>query len=384
MSGDRRLVTNEISLYFHIPFCRKKCPYCHFYVIPDQPEARQNYLEALALEWELIQEKASGKEICSIYFGGGTPSLIGPEAIASILSWVNKSQTVQKQAEITLEVNPENADLDWMRGYLEAGVNRVSLGVQSLIDEELISIGRGHSAHRAVEAIGNLQKAGFDNISCDLMYDLPRQTMKGWEKTLACIEEMPISHLSFYNLTIEPNTPFYRQKEQLERERPDEDTSLEMVEYARQSLSKAGFEQYEISAYAREGKISRHNTGYWTARPFLGLGPSAFSYFEGKRYRNVCHLNRYAAALKEGASPVDFEEKLEDAAQIRELFAVEIRLLRGVHLPSFQKRHGALPDAMREELQELATSDLLKVEGDTVKLTARGQIFYDTVAEKLV
>lgn len=366
-----RGVYKPLSLYFHIPFCSKKCPYCHFFVVPNKKEHRDALLEALLLEWQRLSPKIENHEITSIYFGGGTPTLFGPEAIHTLLRQIPYPQ----DTEITIEANPEDVTERLMQEYARAGINRVSIGVQSLEDDSLITLGRTHSANKALDAIKSTYSAGIENISIDLMYELPDQTSKSFENTLRKLGELPISHLSLYNLTIEPNTAFFKRTLNL----PSEEENLKMLEKATKHLEAIGLKRYEISAFAKPGYQSRHNTGYWEARPFFGLGPSAFSYYNGKRFRNVANLHRYFRALKEGNTPVDFVENLPYPQNVHELLAVKLRLLEGVDLTSFN-----LPDETKNKLLRLASEGYLKQEKDHCKLTEKGLLFYDTVASEII
>jgi oxygen-independent coproporphyrinogen-3 oxidase len=366
MSGKK-----PISLYFHIPFCTRKCPYCHFYVIPNNPKHREELLEGLLLEWEQVRGKLEGFEIVSIYFGGGTPTLFGVEPIARLLREIPSTT----DCEITIEANPEDVTPALMEGYKKAGINRVSIGVQSLQDDSLQILERTHNSNKAIQAIHDTHQAGITNISIDLMYELPDQTTDSFEKTLSRLETLPITHLSLYNLTIEPHTAFYKRTLKL----PSDQDNFAMLNMAVERLEKIGLKRYEISAFARPGCESRHNVGYWTARPFFGLGPSAFSYFNGKRFRNCANINKYYQALKEGKSPVDFEEALPYPQNVQELLAVELRLLRGVNLNRF-----SLPDETKTVLHQLVKEDYLYLKSDQLDLTEKGLLFYDTIASEII
>ncbi len=364
------------SVYFHIPFCSRKCPYCHFYVLPDEERFKTQLISALALEWKKQAPLLAGKDLISLYFGGGTPFLFGPDAIKTIIEWVNPP----KHAEITLEANPENVTLELMQAYKKAGINRVSIGVQSLDDSSLNTLERTHNAAAAIRAIELTKEAGIDNISIDLMYDLPSQTLESWERTLDRLEHLPITHLSLYNLTFEPHTVFFKHRKKLTPLVPTPDLSLKMLETAVQRLEALGLARYEISAFAKPGYASKHNSGYWTARPFLGFGPSAFSYWEGKRFRNIANLSAYAKALAAGDSPVDFSETLAHPDNLHELLAVRLRLLEGVDLAQFPP----LPPATHAILHSLATQGWLELQPAHVKLSQEGLLFYDSVATAII
>lgn len=365
-------MTPEASLYFHIPFCTKKCPYCHFFVLPDHDQSKQLLLQALRLEWNLYREKLENKKIVSIYFGGGTPSLMKPRDLAEILSWIQPSLT----CEITLEANPDRITAPLIEEFASIGINRVSIGVQSLHDPTLKMLGREHSAEKAKEAITLTNAAGIKNISLDLMYEIPGQSLESWKETLTQLNSLPITHLSLYNLTFEPQTLFYRQRKKLKALLPSEETNLHMLEYAVSHLESLGLKRYEISAFAKEGFESRHNVGYWTARPFLGFGPSAFSFWGGRRYRNSCHLKKYAEALQDSRFPVDFEEALPYPANMHEQLAVGLRLLKGVDMRDFPVNPSLY--------SLLAEKGWLTLEGTQAKLTSQGLLFYDSVAAEII
>lgn len=366
-----------ISLYFHVPFCTKKCPYCHFYVIPNRNSYQRIFEEALFLEWEKRLPQFREKEIASIYFGGGTPTLFAPDGIKRILKRIREDGILlSPSCEITIEANPEETGKHLFHDLLDIGVNRLSLGVQSLDDRSLQTLERIHSAKKAKEAIREASEAGFKNISIDLMYDLPGQTKSSWDQTLGEASSLPIQHLSLYNLTIEPHTSFFKRKNLLTF--PDQGSSLQMLEAAIRSLEKMGLKRYEISAFAREGFQSRHNLGYWTGRPFLGFGPSAFSFWEEERFRNIANLQRYARALKGGNFPVDFKEKLPYPQNLKELFAIRLRLLEGAEL------HPHPPQEMVDAIERLLKENYLMKRGSKIALTEKGLLFHDTIASEII
>jgi len=361
-----------VSLYFHIPYCRKKCPYCHFYVI--KPTQVDRFREALKLEWQKRQPLIQDKKITSIYFGGGTPSLIDPRCIEEILQLTGQGE------EITIEANPEDITPELMETYLKMGINRLSIGVQSLHDATLKTIGRAHSAQKAINAIHTAKTAGFNNITIDLMYDLPHQTPPSWEHTLKQLYDLPISHVSLYNLTFEEPSVFHRKQRALQPHLPSEDDSLKMLQSAIKTLEEIGLKRYEISAF---GLPSVHNTGYWIGRPFLGFGPSAFSYWDGRRFRNAANLVKYAEALESDKPWVDFTEKLSPEAHQREMLAIGLRLTEGVNPQTFQQRYGSFSSELKLQLAQLQKNTYLTV-SELLKLTSKGQLFYDTVASEII
>lgn len=352
---------HSYSLYFHVPFCTQKCGYCHFYVIPNQERFQAIYMEALKQELALRRPflPKEGK-LVSLYFGGGTPSLLGADRIETILSWINPSEEV----EVTLEANPDSPS------FIFPGINRMSLGVQSFDQNLLTTLTRTHNAQKAEEAVYAIAESGIENISIDLMYDLPGQTLKSWEQTLDRALKLPLTHLSLYNLTIEPHTSFYKHRKQLQSQLPNDESSLKMLQLAVDKLESAGFERYEISAFCKPAFHSRHNTGYWKGRPFLGFGPSAFSYWEGARFRNCAHLNRYAHALKETRFPIDFYEKLSAIEALKEGLAIRLRMREGVE---------AWPREFKILYSQLCAEGFL--DPLHLTLTQKGILFHDTVAE---
>lgn len=367
-----------VSLYFHLPFCTKKCPYCHFFVIPNNNDQKKALHDGLLKEWKREFSKIAGQEIVSIYFGGGTPSLFDPEYIESLLSQIAQDAQVASDCEITLEANPEDVSLSLMQRYKKAGINRVSIGVQSLDDQLLTLLERTHNSNKAVIAINETALAGISNISIDLMTELPTQNVDCFQRTLDQLRELPITHLSLYNLTIEPHTSFYKRQKQITPLLPSPEDALHMLESAVSHLEQISLYRYEISAFAKKGYESRHNSGYWTARPFLGLGPSAFSYFGGKRYRNMAHFHRYLEAVNNGLSPVDFEEQLPYPENVLELLAVELRLVRGVEIEKF-----SLPEKTYTAIEKLIHEGYLQKE-KRLQLTERGRLFYDFVASEII
>lgn len=374
----------DASLYFHIPFCSRKCPYCHFFVLKEHERFKEPFLQALHKEWLQRARALQDRRITSVYFGGGTPTKLPPDAIGTLLKQVKKDVSLDPSCEITLEANPEDVVYDRMVAYVQTGVNRISLGVQSLLDTELATLGRQHNARSAIDAIHTCHRAGFSNISIDLMFELPSQTLSSWKHTLAELKELPITHLSLYNLTFEPHTIFFKQQRQLERTLASEEDRLAMLQCAVSHLQDMGLMRYEISAFAHPGKHSRHNTGYWLGRPFFGLGPSAFSYWDKKRFSNCAHFSRYTKSLEEGHLPVDFEECLPYPRNVLELLAVQLRLVEGVDLVHFQQRHGLLPEMSLCALENLQERNWVQKTNAHCQLTEKGMLFYDSVAAELI
>jgi len=365
----------ELSVYIHVPFCTKKCDYCHFYVIPNKPEFHKPYLETLLYEIQAASAQLADKKIVSVYFGGGTPSLLAPAAIAKILEQFE----LPEDCEITLEANPEKITQPLAKEFCNAGINRMSLGMQSFDNQLLTLLSRSHTSSRSVKALWDVVEAGIGNISIDLMYDLPTQTMESWCKTLKMATELPITHLSLYNLTIEPHTSFFKRAEELKPLVPKEELSLQLLEEAIETFDQAGLKRYEISAFCKLGFESRHNLGYWQGRPFLGFGPSAYSYYEGARFRKTCNFQRWKREVLGGEQGVDFHEKLSRDASEKEMLAVGLRVLQGVDLT--EKRFTPETEGT---IKKLIANGLLERTSNRLRLTKRGSNFYDLIAQELM
>ncbi len=368
---------SPLSLYFHIPFCEKKCDYCHFFVLPNQESLKERLEISLKREWDLVEPQLEGKKIPSLYFGGGTPALFGPERIETILSWARPY--LDEDSEITLEANPENLDSSDLEAYRASGINRLSLGVQSFSNPLLEILSRQTEKRPIIDAIERAHSMGFDNLSIDLMIEVPNQTLQDVQESVQIACGLPISHLSIYNLTFEPGTVYYKKRSELEPLVGKEEVRREMFTWMCEYLKAAGFEQYEISAFCREGRRSIHNCGYWTGRPFLGLGPSAFSFTEKARYRNPANLSKYEASLSHGQLAYDFSERLDDDAHQREAFLIHLRLLEGV-----PKEKAPIQKEFREGLAEMIESGLIEETSQNYQLTPRGILLYDEVASHLV
>ncbi len=268
--------------------------------------------------------------------------------------------------------------------YLEAGINRLSIGIQSFNDTELKYLGRTHSAKDAIDAVHTASRVGFANMSIDLMYEIPHQTHSSWNNSLSLSKDLPIHHISLYNLTIEPGTAFYRRHEEIISSMPNDEEGLKMYQAAQRSLSEKGFEQYEISAFSLPNHISRHNIGYWIGREFLGLGPSAFSFFAEDRFSNVSNLQRYIKAVEQGNSPIDFREQISQDARRRELLAVGLRVFSGLDMSRFQSRWGHIDIDTHLEIEKLKSEELLIQNGERLYLTTLGRQFYDDIASRLI
>ena len=337
------------------------------------------FLHALKQEWDRQRPILQNRIIDTIYFGGGTPSLC-PEAIILFLDWAKKEWSISSNVEITAEANPEDITKELISLLAEAGVNRLSLGVQSLEEQALHTLERSHTPKSAQEALW-IAYEKIQNLSIDILYDIPHdKDHLSLEKTLMAIQQLPIQHISIYNLTIEPHTSFYKRKISLPPPKKSKQSLQMILDY----LKKAGFVRYEISAFCKEGFCSRHNSKYWTGEEFLGFGPSAWSFLEGARFRNQPHILRYAKNLQEGLSPIEFSEKLEKTALFKEIFCLQLRMIQGIHKQTFSKKFGDYLSGMRMDLDQLIQDQLILETKTHIQLSHNGLLFHDTIAEKLI
>jgi oxygen-independent coproporphyrinogen-3 oxidase len=370
------------GIYIHVPFCSKKCPYCHFYVVKSESKDEKRYIDAIIKEWESKLQGVDPSSLITLYIGGGTPTELSDDGLCRLVSYFT-SRYPQLQ-EVTVEANPESVTLQQMQKLYQAGANRISLGVQSLVDHDLTLLKRQHRASKAIDAIACCSAAGLTNLSIDLMYDLPHQSLASFEKTLEAIGDLPITHLSLYNLVIEDKTAFKRIERQLKKTMPDDQLSLELYTLAKAKLQALGFEQYEISAFSKPGYRSLHNSGYWESRPFFGLGPSSFSDDGKRRYQNIPHLQRYYEKVENGIDPCDFDETLDPEKRFMERLLVRLRLLDPLPLSTFIADQGHPPQDLPQKLENAINQGLLTSHHDHIALTHQGVLFYDELAAKLL
>ena len=365
------------SLYFHFPFCKRKCPYCHFFVLPADAKKAFFFQEALIQEFEYRKPLFDKDPIASIYFGGGTPSLY-PEIIEAVLKKCESLHLISS-LEITVEANPEHISSSFIDRLKHLGVNRLSMGIQSFDNALLKVLGRSHTAEEGLQAIELAYLRGLKNISIDLISEIPFQTLESWQNSLEYLPSLPIQHLSLYNLTFEKKTAFFKKKAALSPHLPSNEAGLKMLEMTLKTLKAMKFKHYEISAFAKKGHVSIHNIGYWTYRNSIGMGPSAFSYFQGRRFQNIPHLGRYLKKIAKKEDPTHFSEHLSGIKALHERLAIGLRLLSGIDLSSF-----SLPKKTEFELTSLIEEGFLEKKGSWICLTQQGLLFYDSVAERLI
>jgi oxygen-independent coproporphyrinogen-3 oxidase len=381
-----------LGLYIHIPFCEQKCPYCDFNTYAGvKSQLVEDYVCALRRELvaQLTPLAAAGRSVDTIFFGGGTPTVLSAEQLESILKTCCESIAVQPDAEITIEANPSTiaglernpelspAKLEHLR---RAGFNRLSIGVQSFDENCLRTLGRAHSAAAAKETFRLARLAGYDNISIDLIFAVPGQTMAVWQRTLAEAVELQPDHISTYCLTYEKETPFYRWRETGRLMPLSEDVEAAMLEITMETLTNAGYEQYEISNFARDGKRSQHNQIYWRGEEYVGTGAGAHGYLSGVRYWNEKLPQRYIERVSKESRAIDGSEQLSPQEKLGEALMLGLRLLDGVHLDAMTERFQLDPRAVfRREMNRLQELGLLRHEQNRLALTRQGLFFANQV-----
>jgi oxygen-independent coproporphyrinogen-3 oxidase len=367
----------DLGLYVHIPFCSAICNYCNFNRGLFDADAKTQYVSALQQE---IRRRGEGVAADTIFFGGGTPSLLEPGEIAAIVATCRSAFAVAGDAEVTLEANPETITAEKLAGFREAGVNRLSFGVQSLRDEELQRLSRLHSASRARDAFAMARAAGFDNISMDLMMWLPGQSVADWLGSVEGLIEVGPEHASLYLLEIYPNAPL---RDAMARGRwavAAEDDAAEMYLQAMDALDRAGYEQYEISNVARPGRESRHNVKYWTDGEWLGFGCGAHSTRKGVREKNVASTSEYISLVAAGGQLAVERRPLTDHARLEEALFMGLRLTKGIDLASIESRYQTdVWGAYGAELQPFVDQGLLIYDDAHLSLTRTGMLLANEV-----
>lgn len=361
----------SLELYVHIPFCIKKCAYCDFLSGPSDEETREKYIELLCREIEECKGKTEEYEVVTVFFGGGTPSILHGEQIQKIMLKLRESFVFAEEAEITLEMNPGTVTMEKLIAYKKAGINRLSIGLQSIHNEELKLLGRIHSYEEFVHSYKMARKAGFENISIDLISAIPGQTVASWCETIKTMIDLQPEHISAYSLIIEEGTPFYEKYgEGAETDLlPSEEAEREMYWQTKRILREAGYERYEISNYAREGYTCRHNIGYWERTPYLGFGIGAASLFEETRYTNPSDIEEYERCFSEKFKA----EKLSTEEQMEEFMFLGLRMMKGISRRNFAESFGKeIEEVYGERMEKLKSLALLEENGDRICLTEKG------------
>lgn len=372
-------MTDSLSIYVHIPFCLRKCDYCDFYSIESTSDLAR-YLRCCATELERIREMVGHRKVASIYLGGGTPSILDP---ASILALTRPFLSNKKCIpEITIEANPSSFSIGKFEGWKQAGINRLSLGIQSFDNRILKALGRLHSADAAIQAYHAARKAGCQNLGIDLMFGIPGQTARNWDSTLLKAVELKPEHISVYGLTVAAGTKLHTDVELGNRRLPRPEVYNRMFVRAHAVLTKAGYEHYEISNYALPGYRSIHNSRYWEGEDCVGIGAAAHSQVGRKRWANLPDVARYCKAVEGGASPMAWEELVSRKARLNEAIMLGLRTAEGASLSrlaelGFKKEKESIIEALRRE-------KLLLVSKNRIGLTLHGMTVADEIIGRLI
>ena len=354
-----RKENSPMEIYIHIPFCIRKCDYCDFLSGPSGPKEQADYVQALLREIQAAEE-GEGRSVSSIFIGGGTPSVLDERLLGDILREIRNRFKMKEDAEITIEVNPGTANIGKLQAYREMGINRLSIGLQSPEDRELKILGRIHNYGQFLETYQEARTVGFDNINIDLMSAIPDQTYEGWVKNLRTVAELEPEHISAYSLIVEEGAPFAARKLNL----PDEDTEYNMYEATAQILKEYGFEQYEISNYARKGRECRHNVGYWTRQDYLGFGLGASSLYGKERFANTADMKKYLENSKNPEKIREKEPSLTREDEMAEFMFLGLRMTKGISKADFQRCFGCTIESVYGEVLEKYESMELLLEKD--------------------
>lgn len=376
---------DNIGLYIHIPFCRQKCLYCDFPSFAGKEGMMQAYVDALTAEIRSRGKEYHGKEVVSVFFGGGTPTALPIPMLEQLMQAVYESWNVAEDAEITTEANPGTLDVEMADALKKMGFHRLSMGVQAWQNRLLQDLGRIHTIEGFLENYQAVRGAGFENVNVDLMFALPNQTMEDWQETVQNIVALQPEHISAYSLIIEEGTPFFERYEKGLLKPVSEELDREMYHWAVDFLAEMGYEQYEISNFAKKGRQSRHNRIYWQAEEYLGMGLGAHSYMEGTRFHNTYDLQIYIEAKGDVSLLKEENEVITEADALAEFMFLGLRLTEGVSFARFRSRFGReLYEVYGTQVRELVETGLLAEDAKGIRLTRRGIDVSNVVFEKFL
>lgn len=368
----------ELGLYIHIPFCLSKCRYCDFCSFPHpRPEAVEKYFWALMSEIEEYKEEYSEYNVTTVYFGGGTPTLLKAEQLGAILKKLNACFSISPSAEITAECNPATADTQYFKALRIAGINRLSIGVQSMDDGELRLLGRLHKSADAKKAFADAKAAGFENISADIMFGIPLQTKESLKHTIDEVCRLEPTHVSLYGLKIEDGTYFARHVDELEL--PDEDTEYEMYISSVKRLATHRFERYEISNFAKDGYYSRHNMKYWRREDYLGIGVAAHSCIGNRRFSNTCDMEKYL-----GGNRADTNETVSEHDILCEKIMLGMRLEKGCDMTLLEAEYGEKLLPYRKALERYTEGGYVTKKGDFLSFSDKGMYISNYILSEIL
>ena len=375
-----------LGLYIHIPYCIHKCGYCDFNSHPIKQDEMDHYIDALVVEMKHYAKIYTNTNIIkTIFLGGGTPTTLNPFQLERILKECVNEFTIASNAEITIEANPATVGIELMKSIRTMGYNRISIGVQSFDKAELKLLDRAHGPKEIHSTVDCARKAGFDNLSLDLMFAVPNQSLSSWENNLNKALEKNPEHLSTYNLTIEQGTAFSKLQSNGKLIMPDDDHQLELYKKTIERLTKKGFHHYEISNFAHRGKECKHNITYWENKNTLGLGAGASSYMNGTRFKNINLPAHYIRQVKEKKIAVEHSETLELRQAMGETIMLGLRLLQGISIHQFEKRfHISFINLFRNIISALKEKELVIIEKDYLRLSQKGLFWADSVTLEFI
>lgn len=370
-----------LGLYIHVPFCAQKCNYCDFnsYKIEEKNQ-KTDYLISIRKEMELYKEEFKNKEFTSVFLGGGTPSILTPEELTTLMENIYSNFNIGKDAEITMECNPGTLDKAKLKAIKSLGINRLSMGLQVTQDHHLKYIGRIHTYEQFEKNYKDAIEVGINNINVDLMYSLPNQSFDEWKETLNKIINLNPSHISAYSLILEEGTKFYDMYLNKEFELNDEEVDINIYNYTIDTLCKNGYHQYEISNYSKEGYECKHNIVYWQCDNYLGLGPGASGYINNYRYSNICDIKGYNKCLEYDKRPIEEKNILSKKDEMEEFIFMGLRMNKGINLDEFYKRFNIdFKHRYNDILGKLKNLNLIIEQNNNIILTQRGREISNTV-----
>lgn len=368
------------GVYIHIPFCVKKCKYCDFNSFKMNLCDKKRYLDDLNKEIKMYSGECADRIVDTIFFGGGTPSILSCDEIECLMKCVKDSFNISDDAEITMECNPGTIDRKKLEAIKRSGINRLSIGLQAVQNHHLSYIGRIHTYEEFEKNFKEARSVGFDNINIDLMFALPNQTEDDWKESLEKVVRLNPEHISAYSLIMEEGTELFDMYEREEFELMDEDRDIDMYEYTISYLKNNGYNQYEISNYSKEGKECRHNIIYWQCDNYLGLGAGAAGYLARDRYTNESNLNSYHKKIESGKKPIISVENLSDEEMMEEMVFMGLRMNSGINRIDFKNRFGVeFCDKYKKQVEDLVERGLLSVVDENIKLTQKGREISNSV-----
>lgn len=375
---ERSLKEQRLGIYIHIPFCKSKCAYCDFYSLPNREVRMDAYLSALSANIREMAESAAGRRANTVYIGGGTPSHFGEKRLKELVRLVTKTFPLDKGYEFTVECNPESVTLPLIKTLRKNGVNRISLGMQSAIDRELKEVGRPHTFETVKNAVALIRKAKITNLSLDLIYGLPHQTMESWQTSVEAALALSPEHISFYALTLEEGTPLYEAVERGRVSVAEDDELADRYLWAVERLAEAGYQQYEVSNFSKPGYPSRHNLKYWRGEEYVGFGPGAHSDFGGCRYSYLPDLEGYIDGMTSGKPIVAEYEQIPEKERAREYLMLRLRTVEGVSGSEYARFRMSF-EPIQKQMEQYAAQGWMVCEKDRWHFTPKGFLLSNTL-----